>query len=345
MPADWSAIAQRIARRKGIDPQIFDAQMSHESMGYNPDVISGRTNSPAGAQGIAQIMPDTARGWNVDPLKPRKALRAAADNMRNYVEEYGGYENALRAYNAGPSAIEASRGYSETNNYVDTIMNGRNPGPLQAPQSGRPRVPNAGNPGNSPASPVPKLVSIFARMNEAQNANPFIPQSQYEHIGPTQDDYNNTWSLMDQVFQQQNPAPTPRPTNVPGGTITGGNAGNVKGRPNARGNPGEILEMFYNGPGGVNVDEGKLVPQGFVPGHETHVHVAADEQTIRAIARLAQDMDIDVRELEGFDPVDPVHTGGSFHYSKQALDANGTPAQLLAFNKEVAKRFGLSKRR
>ena len=66
--------------------------------------------SPAGAQGIAQIMPATARGWGVDPNNPRQALDAAAKNMASYVKKYGGYENALRAYNAGPGAIQASQG-------------------------------------------------------------------------------------------------------------------------------------------------------------------------------------------------------------------------------------------
>jgi hypothetical protein len=108
--------ARKRAKRYGIDPDIFVAQIQQES-GFKPQITS-----PAGAQGIAQIMPDTARGWGVDPNRPRQALDAAAKNMASYVKQYGGYENALRAYNAGPGNIKASHGFGETNAYVASIL-------------------------------------------------------------------------------------------------------------------------------------------------------------------------------------------------------------------------------
>ena len=125
--ADYVAMARNAARRAGLDPNIFVRQIRQES-GFRPDA-----RSPAGALGIAQIMPATARGWKVDPMDPQAALNAAARNMASYVRKYGGYENALRAYNAGPGAIQASRGYKETNHYVQTILGGRDPGKLQTP--------------------------------------------------------------------------------------------------------------------------------------------------------------------------------------------------------------------
>jgi hypothetical protein len=114
-------LARAKARKYGLDPDVFERQIQQES-GFNP-----RARSPAGAQGVAQIMPATARGWKVDPMDPKAALDAAARNMAGYVKRYGGYENALRAYNAGPGAIQKSRGYSETNNYVKTILGGLTP--------------------------------------------------------------------------------------------------------------------------------------------------------------------------------------------------------------------------
>jgi hypothetical protein len=133
---DYRELARQAAKRYGVDPHIFERQIGVESAGYDPNVISGRRSSPAGAQGIAQIMPATARGWHVDPLNPRAALYAAAKNMALYVKQYGNYENALRAYNAGPGAIQASHGYAETNNYVSRILNGRNPTSLGTPVRG-----------------------------------------------------------------------------------------------------------------------------------------------------------------------------------------------------------------
>ncbi|HTE61340.1 MAG TPA: lytic transglycosylase domain-containing protein [Solirubrobacteraceae bacterium] len=127
--ANYRAEARRAARRHGVDPGVFERQIQQES-GFADDVITGRRSSPAGAKGIAQIMPATARGWGVDPLDPIAALNAAAKNMARYVKQYGSYENALRAYNAGPGAIEASKGYAETNNYVKTILGGKTPKPL-----------------------------------------------------------------------------------------------------------------------------------------------------------------------------------------------------------------------
>ena len=62
--ANYRRVARRAARRYGLDPNIFERQIQQES-GFQTD----RT-SPAGAQGIAQIMPATARGWGVDPNKP-----------------------------------------------------------------------------------------------------------------------------------------------------------------------------------------------------------------------------------------------------------------------------------
>jgi cell wall-associated NlpC family hydrolase len=116
--ADYRAMTRRAAQKYGLDPSIFERQINQES-GFNPNA-----RSPAGAAGIAQIMPATARGWGVDPMNPRQALDAAAKNMAGYVRQYGGYENALRAYNAGPGAIERSKSFPETNHYVATILGG-----------------------------------------------------------------------------------------------------------------------------------------------------------------------------------------------------------------------------
>lgn len=117
---DFRKIARRKARKYGVDPDLFVAQINAESS-FDPDVIYGRRLSRAKAAGIAQFMPETARGLGVDPLKPRQALDAAARLMADYIDKYG-VEGALRAYNAGPAAIERSKGYSETNAYVQKIL-------------------------------------------------------------------------------------------------------------------------------------------------------------------------------------------------------------------------------
>lgn len=114
--ADLRQAARRAARRYGIDPNLFIRQIEAES-GFNPRAVS-----PAGARGIAQIMPATAKAWGVDPMDPVAALNAAARAMRQYRDQFGSYEAALRAYNAGPGAVDRSRKYRETNEYVRRIL-------------------------------------------------------------------------------------------------------------------------------------------------------------------------------------------------------------------------------
>jgi hypothetical protein len=116
--ADLRAVARAKAKKYGLDPGVFERQIQQES-GFNPGA-----RSPAGALGVAQIMPATARGWGVNPLNPSQALDAAARNMARYVQQFGSYEKALRAYNAGPGNVEKSKGFAETNNYVRTILGG-----------------------------------------------------------------------------------------------------------------------------------------------------------------------------------------------------------------------------
>jgi murein DD-endopeptidase MepM/ murein hydrolase activator NlpD len=152
--ADYRKEARRAAQRYGLDPHIFERQIQQES-GFNPTARSG-----AGAVGIAQIMPGTAKGWGVNPLDPIASLNAAAKNMASYVKKYGGYENALRAYNAGPGAIERSKGFAETNAYVRTILGGRDPGQLGSPVSSpSSSTTPTGSPSVAPASTAPPTIA------------------------------------------------------------------------------------------------------------------------------------------------------------------------------------------
>lgn len=113
--ANYQAKTVAAARRYGLDPHVFKRQIKQES-GFNPGAVS-----PAGAIGIAQIMPATAAGWGVDPHDPDASLDAAAKNMASYIKKYGGMKNALIAYNAGPGAI-GKKLPAETINYINTIL-------------------------------------------------------------------------------------------------------------------------------------------------------------------------------------------------------------------------------
>ena len=89
--------------------------------GFDPRAVS-----PAGAQGIAQLMPATARGLGVrDPFDPAQAIPAAARLLSGHVRAFGSVPLALAAYNAGPGAVRRYGGippYPETQAYVARVL-------------------------------------------------------------------------------------------------------------------------------------------------------------------------------------------------------------------------------
>lgn len=115
----YEPIARAAARRYGFPEDVYVRQVNQES-GFNP-----RAGSPAGAQGINQIMPGTARGWGVDPWDPVASLDAGAKAMAKYYKDYGDLGMALAAYNAGPGAVNQYGGvppYDETRRYLAAIL-------------------------------------------------------------------------------------------------------------------------------------------------------------------------------------------------------------------------------
>lgn len=159
----WGDKAYAAAVKAGHpNPREFVEQMRWESGNFAPDVISGQRNSSAGAQGIAQIMPQTAKGWGVNPLDPDAALDAAARAMTGYYAKYGDSERALAAYNMGEGNLQkyGPRGLAETNSYID-IINER---------TGR-SAPNAAAPPSAPAaSPSPPAAATVQPPSQAAGA-------------------------------------------------------------------------------------------------------------------------------------------------------------------------------
>ncbi len=100
-------------------PQGLLAAVAQTESGGNRAAVS-----PAGAQGLMQLMPSTAQGLGVDPWQPAQAVQGAARLLSKYLHSYGSVPLALAAYNAGPGAVEQYGGvppYSETQKYVTKI--------------------------------------------------------------------------------------------------------------------------------------------------------------------------------------------------------------------------------
>jgi soluble lytic murein transglycosylase-like protein len=102
-----------------IDPLLLGAVVFVES-GFNHAAVS-----PAGAMGLAQLMPATARGTGVDPRAPRQNLIGAARLLRGHLDAFQQFPDplaaALAAYHAGGAAVRRADGrppYPSTARYV-----------------------------------------------------------------------------------------------------------------------------------------------------------------------------------------------------------------------------------
>lgn len=102
-----------------------------------------------------------------------------------------------------------------------------------------------------------------------------------------------------------------------------------------------LLELFWQGDGGINAKNGQVVPQGFVSGHTDHVHVAAGPKAVVQLGKLAQKMGLHVGENPDFGGVAPVHVQNSYHYKGEAIDVSGDPAKMRVYAHRVASMYGL----
>ncbi|SEK08949.1 membrane-bound lytic transglycosylase F [Marinovum algicola] len=98
---------------------LYRANIEVESA-YRLDAISS-----AGATGLGQLMPATARDLGVDPRDPLQNLDGSARYLAMMLETFGDPHLALAAYNAGPDAVRQYGGvppYRETQNHVARVM-------------------------------------------------------------------------------------------------------------------------------------------------------------------------------------------------------------------------------
>ena len=122
-PPKYQSLISSASAKHGIPPTLLSALLKQES-GFADDVVTGRRKSSAGALGIAQFMPATARGMGVDPLNPTSAIDGAARYLANSYKQFGRWDLALAAYNAGGGAVSKYKGippFKETQNYVASI--------------------------------------------------------------------------------------------------------------------------------------------------------------------------------------------------------------------------------
>ena len=101
LPRDIEAIAVAEARRQQLDPSLVLSVIQQESDG-NP-----QAKSRAGAVGLMQLMPSTAKDLRVNPRCPRQNVKGGVAYLRKLLDRYGNVTHALYAYNWGMGNVDA----------------------------------------------------------------------------------------------------------------------------------------------------------------------------------------------------------------------------------------------
>jgi len=117
----YAEIIAAASEAHGVNPMLVRALIQVESK-FRPTARSRK-----GAMGLMQLMPSTAREYNVrNPFEPKANIEAGIKHLRTLIDRFGSsVELALAAYNAGPGAVEKFNGvppYRETRNYVTRIL-------------------------------------------------------------------------------------------------------------------------------------------------------------------------------------------------------------------------------
>ena len=116
----YDRLISRLGESHEVSPALVKAVIAAES-NFNPRAVSKK-----GAQGLMQLMPQTARELGVEnAFEPEQNVSGGTRYLRQMLTRYGDVSRALAAYNAGPEAVDRYRGippYQETQAYVDRVL-------------------------------------------------------------------------------------------------------------------------------------------------------------------------------------------------------------------------------
>jgi len=138
------SLVSSAAKREDLSPAVLRAVIRRES-GFKPCAVS-----VAGAEGLMQLMPQTAQELHVaDPFDPWQNVRGGAAFLKQLLKKYNGdLSLALSAYNAGSTRVDQARGVpaiDETQNYVASILDELSPlGPKPVTDASSSSVPPTG---------------------------------------------------------------------------------------------------------------------------------------------------------------------------------------------------------
>ncbi len=142
-PPDYDTIIKKYAEAYQLDPALIRSMISTES-GYNQDAVS-----PKGAQGLMQLMPETASRLGVsDPFDPEQNIWGGAKYMRYLLDSFADSQDSLKlslaAYNAGENLVQRLGripAIRETNDYVRMVIQQYGKDQMVLPAPRQPSVP------------------------------------------------------------------------------------------------------------------------------------------------------------------------------------------------------------
>jgi soluble lytic murein transglycosylase-like protein len=115
----YGDIIDQVSAKHNVDANLVKAMITVES-GYQ-----SRARSRKGAMGLMQLMPATARRFNVkDPYNPQSNIEGGIKYLKTLLDRFP-ERLAIAAYNAGEAAVERFRGvppYAETRDYVTRVL-------------------------------------------------------------------------------------------------------------------------------------------------------------------------------------------------------------------------------
>ena len=115
------SLIDKYSQKYNLDKNLVKAVVQQES-GFN-----SKAKSPAGALGLMQLMPSTAKGLGVrNPFDAEQNIAGGTKYLKNLINKYDSVKLGLAAYNAGSGAVQKYGGvppYKETQNYVKKILN------------------------------------------------------------------------------------------------------------------------------------------------------------------------------------------------------------------------------